>query len=135
MDQEPTPRAPMNQTNENNESPSPDSKSDSKNCVTYVMNQCGKHSQKEMADLLEISTRTFFRKIKGLIVDKENYGKQLCEFCSREKEKNIPPSPSMSVITYEMKVHLRNACNGYKTAAMARVLDVKPHTLNMCPES
>ena len=84
-----------------------------------------------MSELLNISRATFFRKIKTITIDTENYGKHECEFCLRMKENDIPPSPSVTVITNEMKEYLNTACDGHKDADMARILGVKPNTLTI----
>ena len=58
----------------------PNAKSDIKNCLTYVRNQCGKHSLREMADLLFMGRATFFRKIKGQNIELVHEGNEDCEF-------------------------------------------------------
>ena len=75
------PRSANNDQNEEDkENQTPDPKSDLKNCLTYVKNQCGQHIAKEMADLLAVSRATFFRKIKGLVIDQESKENKECEF-------------------------------------------------------
>ena len=71
----------------------PDPKSDLKNYLTYIKNQFGQHIAKEMADSLTVSRATFFRKIKGLVIDQESKENKECEFCLRLG--NVPPSPSV----------------------------------------
>ena len=82
---------------------------------------------KEMADLLTISRATFFRKIKGLVIDQESKENKECEFCLRLGD--VPPSPSVPALTDQMKEYIRNACTGHKYVEMARILEVKPDTL------
>ena len=127
---DPIPGAPNIQNEENKENQTPDPKSDLKNCLTYVKNQCGKHTLNEMAEMLNIGRATFFRKIKGQNIELQNKGNKECEFCLRKKAK-ISDNDNMltSVITNDMKEYIRNACNGHKGAEMARLLEVKPHTL------
>ena len=125
------PKAPSNQNEDNKENQISDPKLDLKNCLTFVKNQCGIHTKNEMAKLLNISRSTFFQKIKGLTVDPDNKINEQCEFCLRKRKNDIVPSPSVEVITNEMKEYLNNACNKNKTAEMARKLEIKPHTLQM----
>ena len=90
-----------------NQAPNP--KSDNKNCLTYVRNQCGQHSINQMADLLLTSRSTFFRKIRGQNIVLLNEGNENCGFCKRkaaQTSKNDLPSPSISVMTNDMKEHL-----------------------------
>ena len=112
------------QTNkQRNENEMPSRKSDLKNCVTYVENQCGKHTLDEMAGLLKIARATFYGEIKGLAIDKANQGNQECEFWLR-KDPNDDILHSTVVITEEMQEYLRNACNLHEKAEMARLLGV-----------
>ena len=123
------PRALIPKREEKMGNQTPDSKSDLKNCLEYVKNQCGKHDKNEMAELLNISRRTFFRKIKDQNIEPINKGNKNCEFCKRKREKGIDVTPSTSVITDEIKDHLKNACIGHKVTVMARILEIKPITL------
>jgi len=50
---------PIDRNAENRGNQTPNPKSDIKNCLNYVRNQCGQHSQREMADLLYIGRATF----------------------------------------------------------------------------
>ena len=70
-----------------------------------------------MADLLSISRRTFFNKIKGQNLEPENGDDKECEFCLRNFEKGI--EPSLPAITQDMKEKLKNACDGHKVLKWA----------------
>ena len=48
-----------------------------KNCLTYVMNQCGNHTSKEMADLLKCNRASFFR--PASIAEKISDSENVCE--------------------------------------------------------
>ena len=134
MEQETMPRAPLAPSGNADSTENLNSKSDMKNCLTYVKNQCGKHTLNQMAELLKIGRATFFRKIKGQNTEPINKGNKDCEFCLRKganinDENDVLPSPTTPVITDEMFNHLINACNGHKVAQMARSLNVNQTTL------
>ena len=124
---------PIDRNTENRGNQTPNPKSDIKNCLTYVRNQCGQHSQREMANLLYIGRATFLRKIKGQNIELVHEGNKDCEFCKRKIERNsgnnILPSPSISVLTNDMKEHLKNACNRHKHTEIAKKLEIKISTL------
>ena len=84
-----------------------------------------------MADLLSIGRATFFRKIKGQNIELLNKGNKDCEFCLRKKDTENIPSPSIPIITDDVREQLKNACGGHKYSDMAESLQIKSSTLRM----